>query len=119
MYAMPVGLSWKVPGGRVASANITPDPSGIAHHDEALFKSTLRTGYSGARLINQIMPWSTYCNMTEEDLQAVFAYIRTLQPVHHRVDNSLEATYCPQEKSSHGAGDQNQPVSLASLGTNQ
>lgn len=102
------------PWGRVASANITPDPSGIGHYDEALFVSTIRTGYSGARSINQIMPWSLYRNMTDTDLQAVFAYLRTLKPVSHRVDNTEQATYCPRDGSTHGAGDQNQPVSSAS-----
>ncbi len=102
------------PWGRVASANLTPDPSGIAHYDEALFIRTIRTGYSGARSINQIMPWALYRNMSDADLQAVFAYLRTLKPVSHRVDNSLQATYCPRDGSAHGGGDQNQPVSSAS-----
>ncbi len=109
------GFTLEGPWGRVASSNITPDPSGIAHYDEALFVSTIRTGYSGARSINQIMPWTVYRNMTDTDLQDIFAYLRTQEPVSHRVDNLLQATYCPREKSVHGAGDQNQPLASASL----
>ena len=45
------------PWGRVASANLTPDPSGISYYDEALFVQTMRTGYVKARPLNQFMPW--------------------------------------------------------------
>jgi mono/diheme cytochrome c family protein len=95
------------PWGRVASANITPDPSGISYYDEALFLEMVRTGYVKARKINQIMPWEDYRNLTDEDLKAIFAYIRTLKPVKHRVDNSEPPTFCKLCGSSHGAGNQN------------
>jgi len=95
------------PWGRVASANLTPDPSGVPYYDEAQFLRTLRTGYAGAREVNQIMPWSTFRNMSDEDLKAIYAYLKTLQPVKHRVDNSLPPTYCKVCRQSHGAGDQN------------
>jgi mono/diheme cytochrome c family protein len=95
------------PWGRVASANITPDPSGISYYDEALFLEMVRTGYVKARKINQIMPWEDYRNLTDEDLKAIFAYIHTLQPVKHRVDNSEPPTFCKLCGSSHGAGNRN------------
>jgi mono/diheme cytochrome c family protein len=95
--------------GRVASANLTPDPSGIPYFDEDQFVKTLRTGYVGARQLNQIMPWSTFRNMTDGDLQAIYAYLKTLPPVRHRVDNTEPPTYCPIDKSSHGLGHQNRP----------
>lgn len=95
------------PWGRVASANITPDPSGISYYDEALFVEMVRTGYVKARKINPIMPWEDYRNLTDEDLKAIFAYIRTLKPVKHRVDNSEPPTFCKLCGSSHGAGNSN------------
>lgn len=95
------------PWGRVASANITPDPSGISYYDEALFLEMARTGYVKARKINQIMPWGDYRNLTDEDLKAIFAYIRTLKPVKHRVDNSEPPTFCKLCGSTHGAGNRN------------
>ena len=67
----------------------------------------IRTGYVKARKINQIMPWSDYRNLTDEDLKAIFAYIRTLKPVKHRVDNAEPPTFCKLCGSSHGAGNQN------------
>jgi mono/diheme cytochrome c family protein len=95
------------PWGRVASANITPDASGIAYYDEALFLQTMRTGYVRTRKLTQIMPWSVYRNMTDEDLKAIFSYIRTVKPIAHRVDNTETAKYCPLCKASHGYGDKN------------
>ncbi len=95
------------PWGRVASANITPDPSGIPYYDEALFVQTIRTGYVKARKLNQIMPWGHYRNLTDEDLKGIFAYIQTLRPVKHRVDNTESPTLCKVCGFMHGAGDQN------------
>jgi hypothetical protein len=91
----------------VASANITPDPSGIPYYDEAIFLKAMRTGEVGARELNKVMPWTVLRNMTDQDLGAIFAYLRTLKPVQHRLDNSLPATLCPLDGAMHGAGDQN------------
>ena len=70
------------------SANITPDPSGISYYDEALFIRTMRTGHVGARPSNPPMPWWVFRNMSDDDLKALFAYLRTVKPVHNRIDNS-------------------------------
>ena len=101
------GEHLKGPWGDVTSANITPDASGISYYDEATFITTLRTGYVKARKLNSIMPFGEYKNLNDDDLKAIFAYLRTVPPVKHRVDNSLPPTYCKLCKTSHGAGDQN------------
>jgi mono/diheme cytochrome c family protein len=62
----------------VSAANLTPDASGIVYYDEALFVQAIRTGCVGARKLKH-MPWWTFRNMTDEDLKAVFAYLRTLK----------------------------------------
>jgi len=95
------------PWGSVTSVNITPDASGINYYDEATFITALRTGYVGARKLNSIMPFGEFKNLTDDDLKAMFAYVRTLAPIKHRVDNSLPPTYCKLCKHKHGAGDQN------------
>lgn len=95
------------PWGDVTSANLTPDASGISYFNEAVFIATLRTGYVGARKLNSIMPWGAFKGLTDDDLKAIFAYLRTLPPVKHRVDNTLAATYCKLCKQKHGGGDQN------------
>lgn len=101
------GLSFNGPWGQVTSANITPDPSGISYYDEKLFIEVLRTGHVGARKLNSIMPWGYFRNMTDEDLKAIFAYLRTVPPVQHRVDNTEEATACPVCGGKHGFGERN------------
>jgi cytochrome c553 len=90
-----------------ASANLTPDASGIPYYDEALFIRTLRTGTVGARELSSIMPFVVFRNLSDDDLKAIFAYLQTLKPVRHRVDNSLPPTYCRLCRHKHGAGDQN------------
>jgi mono/diheme cytochrome c family protein len=101
------GFELQGPFGTVTSANITPDPSGISYYDEKLFIQAMRTGKVGARTLNPIMPWFMMRNMTDDDLEAIFAYLRTQKPVHHRVDNTLPATPCKICRGKHGGGDQN------------
>ena len=92
-------------GGQVSSANITPDPSGISYYDAELFIKAIRTGYVGARPLNPPMPWWVFRNMNDDDLRAVFAYLRTVKPVHHRVDNSEAAVPCKQCNGNHGGAE--------------
>jgi len=95
------------PWGRVASANLTPDPSGIPYYDETMFLQAIRTGYVKARALNQIMPWRNYSGMTDEDLKAIFAYLKTVKPIHHVVDNAEPPTLCVICNATHGGGDKN------------
>jgi mono/diheme cytochrome c family protein len=101
------GGGFRGPWGSVASANLTPDPTGIPYYDEALFLQVIRTGYVKARPLSPIMPVLVYKNLTDSDLKAMFAYLRTLKPVKHRVDNSEPATECRLCRLKHGAGAEN------------
>jgi hypothetical protein len=98
------------PLGPIASANITSDPSGIPYYTEDLFLEVMRTGMVRSRKLHEYMPWRMYGTQTDEDLKAMFAYIKTLPPVQHRVDNSLPPTDCPRCGLRHGAGNQNKPA---------
>jgi hypothetical protein len=104
------GFVLEGPWGRVASANLTPDPSGIPYYDAHLFIEAMRTGQVKARTLNQIMPWQIYGNMTDADLESIFVYLQTLSPVRHRVDNAQPATWCLLCKNWHGGGDHNQQL---------
>ena len=66
------------PWGDVTSTNITPDPSGISYYSEATFTTALRTGYVGARELNSIMPYGDFKELSDDDLKAMFAYLKTL-----------------------------------------
>jgi Cytochrome c len=101
------GAIFSGPWGNVASANLTPDPSGIPYYDEALFLQVLHSGYVKARPLNPIMPVMIYTNLTDSDLKAMFAYLRTLKPVKHRVDNSEAIKACKLCRQKHGAGAEN------------
>ena len=96
----------------VVSANITPDATGIGYYDEALFIRTMRTGSVGARPLHVPMPWWNFRNMTDEDLKDVFAFLRTVKPVHHAVDNTEVATYCKRCKVKHGFGERNETLAV-------
>jgi mono/diheme cytochrome c family protein len=91
----------------VSSANITPDSSGIGYYDDVLFLQAMRTGAVRARKLKAPMPWQVYRNMTDDDLKAMFAYLRTLKPVHHVVDNAEPPTQCKICGQKHGLGDRN------------
>lgn len=95
------------PWGSVFSANITPDASGISYYDESLFVQVLRTGYVRARELKPIMPYGEYKNMSDDDLKAIFAYLRTVAPVQHRVDNAENVSQCKLCQQKHGGGEQN------------
>ena len=53
------------------------------------------------------MPWWYFGHMTEENLKAIFSYLRTLRPVKHHVDNTEPPTFYKLCRQVHGAGDQN------------
>lgn len=93
--------------GSVCVSNITPDPSGISYYDEALFIQAMCTGMVRVRKLKPIMSWDTFKNMIDEDLKAIFAYLRTLKPLHHSIDNTEPPTACKLCGNKHGLGDHN------------
>jgi len=93
--------------GSAAAANLTPDPSGISYYDEKLFLQATRTGQVGARKLNPIMNPALFRSLTDDDLRDIFAYLKTIPPVKHRVDNTEPPTPCKLCRQKHGAGDQN------------
>jgi len=101
------GFSFGGPWGYVASANITPDASGISYYDEALFLEVMHTSHVKARKLSPIMPVMVYGNLCDDDLKAMFAFLRTVKPVKHRVDNSEPPTDCKLCKQKHGGGSEN------------
>jgi mono/diheme cytochrome c family protein len=98
------GFTLTGPWGRVSSSNITPDASGIGYYDESLFLQVMRTGYVKARELSPIMPVFDFKYMTDDDLKAMFAYLRTLKPVKHRVDNAEAVSECKLCRQKHGGG---------------
>lgn len=104
------GLVLEGPYGKVAARNITPDAGGIPYYDENLFIEVMRTGRVKARKLHDAMPWFFYGRMTDDDLRALFAYLQTVKPVAHTVDNELPPTHCAVCGGTHGAGEKNVAV---------
>lgn len=73
------------PWGISYAANITPDDTGIGTWTEAQFIKAIREGKSkgmdGTRPILPPMPWPGYAKMTDDDLKALFAYMKTMKPI--------------------------------------
>jgi len=95
--AWAMTASWDVtafsgPWGVSYTMNLTPDENtGIGSWSEETFVKALRTGrHMGvSRPILPPMPWGAFRNLTDEDLRSIFAYLRTIPPVHNRVPDPL------------------------------
>ncbi len=89
------GFEMITPEFRVVTTNITPHPStymGTATRDEFIARFRAFSGYTAetappaAKGKNTLMPWIAYSGMTDEDLGAVYAYLKTVAPVDHKVN---------------------------------
>jgi hypothetical protein len=82
--------AWIGPWGISYAANITSDSTtGIGNWSEEQFMTCLRKGkYMGlekARNLLPPMPWQDFSNMTDDELKAVFAYLKSTKPIHNIV----------------------------------
>lgn len=77
------------PWGQTYAANITSDSTGIGTWTEAQFKKAFTEGkYKGldnARPLMPPMPWQNFRNMKDEDVKAIFAFLKSTQPVNNVV----------------------------------
>jgi mono/diheme cytochrome c family protein len=81
------GLSWDEPPFKVTAANITQDKeTGIGEWTDAEIKTMLRTGKNRHGVQEaEVMPTAFYPILTENDLNAIVAYVRTIKPVKNKV----------------------------------
>ena len=87
--------AWSGPWGISYTANMTPDPeTGIGAWSEENFVQAIRTGkHLGAgRDILPPMPWPMYRNLSDEDLKAIFAYLKTIPPIRNKVPDPVPPT---------------------------
>lgn len=89
------GQEFPLPNGLVArSANLTSDRgTGIGAWTEDEFVAKFAAYRDGSPLVpvkagdfNTPMPWQSYAGMTDADLKAIFAYLKTVPAVAHRVE---------------------------------
>ena len=81
--ALSGGLTFDEPPFKVTAANITPDPeTGIGKWTDAQIKTLMRKGVRpDGTNVAPIMPTGFYEVLTEKDLDAIVAYLRTVKPV--------------------------------------
>jgi len=81
--------AWHGPWGTSYAANLTPDSTGLAAWSEEQFLTCLRKGLfkgiEGSRPIMPPMPVASINNMTDDELKAIFAYLKTIKPVQNAV----------------------------------
>jgi mono/diheme cytochrome c family protein len=90
----PHNTAFVGPWGTSYAINLTPDENtGIGIWTEEIFVNTLRSGrhWGVARPILPPMPWPNYSQMTDEDLRAIYAYLRTVPPLSNRVPEAVLA----------------------------
>jgi hypothetical protein len=90
------GREFAFPDGSVLrSSNITPDEeTGLGKWNADMFVARFKLYKDSAYVLpsvqpgefNTIMPWTMYANMKEEDLRAIYAYLKTLKPIKNKVE---------------------------------
>lgn len=77
------------PWGISYAANLSPDDTGIGNWTLEQFTTALRKGKSkgleGNRDLLPPMPWPMYRHMTDEDIEAVFTYLKSVPPQNNLV----------------------------------
>ncbi len=71
------GLALETPFGKLYSTNITPDKQhGIGAYSFAQFERAMRQGVAAdGHNLYPAMPYPSYAKMTDEDMQALYAYL--------------------------------------------
>lgn len=74
---MAGGLALETPFGKLYSTNITPDKAtGMGGYSFAQFDRAMRKGVAAdGRNLYPAMPYPSYAKMTEDDMQALYAYL--------------------------------------------
>jgi mono/diheme cytochrome c family protein len=77
--------SWTGPWGTTFAANLTPDSTGLGNWTEAQFLKALKEkkwmGLDGTRPLMPPMSMMSATIMTDDELKAIFAYLKTIPPV--------------------------------------
>ncbi len=81
------------PWGISFAGNLTPDETGIGSWTEEQFKKALTQGkfkgLENERMLLPPMPWPNFINMHDEDIHAMFMYLKSLKPVSNLVPTPI------------------------------
>lgn len=84
------GVTIDTPFGKLLGANITPDPqTGIGRWTFEDFQASMDRGHArGGKQLYPAMPYAAYTKVSREDNLALWAYLRTVEPVHNEVETN-------------------------------
>ena len=88
----PANTGWRNPRWKKLYAkNITPDPeTGIGKWTESDFFTAMRTGLTpDRRVLDPFMPWGHFKGITDTDMKAIWAYLRSIKPIKNKVPESI------------------------------
>ena len=88
MAGSATNTAWAGPWGVSYTANLTPDQNtGIGIWTEDMFIKAMRSGkhMGTSRTILPPMPWPWYAKMRDDELKAIFAYLKSIPPIRNRV----------------------------------
>lgn len=83
---------WVGPWGASFAANLTPDEvTGIGAWSEESFLNAMRSGkhLGTGRDILPPMPWNYIAKLSDQDIKAIFAYLKSLKPVENQVPQPI------------------------------
>ena len=95
MVAAPTLAAFSMPFGTTFAANLTPDKeTGLGEWTEKMFVDTMRIGHhqgdtSNRKLLPPMPIKNAYANLSDEDLKAMWAYLKTIKPVKNEVPVAL------------------------------
>ncbi|SDF74247.1 Cytochrome c [Dyadobacter soli] len=79
--------------GMSFAANLTPDETGIGNWSFEQFNTAMRKGkfkgLENSRPLMPPMPWFNYVNLADEDMRAIFAYLKSIKPVSNVVPSYI------------------------------
>ncbi len=85
--------AWIGPWGVSYAANLTSDSTGIGAWKEEQFTLALREGkfkgLANGRTLLPPMPWQMYKHFTDDEIKAIFAFLKTTKPVRNAVPAPL------------------------------
>ena len=94
--------AWVGPWGISFAANITPDATGIGSWQESNFITALREGkfkgMTSARNLLPPMPWQLFKEMSDDEIKAIFAYLKSIKPVKNIVPQPEPPVSAPPGK---------------------
>jgi len=96
------GREFTFPDGSILrTPNLTPHSTGIQHYTRESFVQRFKMYSDSAYVLPSVkpgefqtlMPWVMYSGMTEEDLGAIFEYLKTLEPYDNQVERYTPANH--------------------------